>query len=89
MQMLRFYYSVDLSVTADAVFGAYSEAFAELAEDNCSMRNDEIPSYNIVPVAGSGRSACTNDIMTCELLASNVSSAKSKPSLHTHPNFSL
>jgi diphthine-ammonia ligase len=75
MQMLRFYYSVDLSMAADALRGAFSEAFAELAEDNSSMRTDKIPFYNIVPVAGSGRSACTNDIMTCELLASNISSA--------------
>lgn len=75
MQMLRFYYSVDLSVAADALSGAFSEAFAELTEDNCSMRTDKIPFYNIVPVAGSGRSACRNDVMTCELLASNVSSA--------------
>lgn len=76
--MLRLYYSVDLAVAADAVSGAFSEALAELAQDNPSMRTD-VPFYNVVPVAGAGRSACANDIMTCELLASNVSSAKSIP----------
>ncbi|OEL18357.1 Diphthine--ammonia ligase [Dichanthelium oligosanthes] len=80
--MLRFYYSVDHSVAADAMSCAFSEAFAELAEDNSSLRTDEAPFYNIVPVSGSGCSACTNDIITCELLAS-------KPSLHTQPNCSL
>lgn len=76
--MLRLYYSVDLAVAADAVSGAFSEALAELAQDNPSMRTD-VPFYNVVPVAGAGRSACANDIMACELLASNVSSAKSIP----------
>ncbi|CAL4967572.1 unnamed protein product [Urochloa decumbens] len=68
--MLRFYYSVDHSVAADAMSCAFSEAFAELAEDNSSLRIDDAPLYNIVPVSGSGRSACTNNIITCELLAS-------------------
>lgn len=87
--MLRFYYSVDHSVDAAAMSQAISEALTELAEDDSSFRTDEAPFYNIVPVVGSGRSACTNDIITCELLASKVWSGKSKPSLHTHPNCSL
>ncbi|CAN6252872.1 unnamed protein product [Urochloa humidicola] len=68
--MLRFYYSVDHSVAADSMSRAFSEAFAELAEDNSSLSTDDAPFYNIVPVSGSGRSACTNNIITCELLAS-------------------
>ncbi|CAN6274024.1 unnamed protein product [Urochloa humidicola] len=68
--MLRFYYSVDHSVAADAMSRAFSEAFAELAEDKSSLRTDDASLYNIVPVSGSGHSACTNNIITCELLAS-------------------
>jgi len=68
--MLRFYYSVEHSVAAAAMSRAFPEAFTELAEDNSSLRTDEAPCYNIVPVSGSGSSACTNNIITCELLAS-------------------
>jgi len=68
--MLRFYYSVEHSVAADALSRAFSEAFTELAEDNSFLRTDEAPCYSIVPVSGSGCSACTNNIITCELLAS-------------------
>ncbi|KAJ1281554.1 hypothetical protein BS78_04G314100 [Paspalum vaginatum] len=77
--MLRFYYSVDHSVAADAMFRAFSKAFTELMEDHSSLTTGEAPVYNIVPVAGSGRSACTADIITCELLASKISSETSKP----------
>jgi diphthine-ammonia ligase len=67
--MLRFYYSVDNnSVAADAMSRAFSEAFAELA----GVKTDESPFYNIVPVSGSGCSACTYDVITCELLASKT-----------------
>ncbi|KAF8691690.1 hypothetical protein HU200_040076 [Digitaria exilis] len=79
IMMLRFYYSVGHSVAADALSLAFLEAFAELAEDNNFSRIDETPVYNIVPVSGSGGSACMNDIITCELLAS-------KTSLDMHPN---
>jgi len=68
--MLRFYYSVEHSVAADALSRAFSEAFTELAEDNSFLRTDEAPCYSSVPVSGSGCSACTNNIITCELLAS-------------------
>ncbi|KAL6911327.1 hypothetical protein ACP4OV_000132 [Aristida adscensionis] len=70
--MLRVYYSAEHSVSADAMVHAFSEAFSELAEGTCSTRTDVIPFYNIVPVSGSGRSACMKDILTCELLASKV-----------------
>jgi diphthine-ammonia ligase len=59
-------------VVVDTVLRAFSEAFVELAEADSSLRTDGAPFYNIVPVSGSGRSACMNDILTCELLASKV-----------------
>ncbi|PAN08841.1 hypothetical protein PAHAL_1G440100 [Panicum hallii] len=61
--MLRFYYSVENSVAADAMSRAFSEAFTELAEDNSSLRTDESPCYNIVPVSAKMRllACCYND----------------------------
>ncbi|GJM87298.1 hypothetical protein PR202_ga03238 [Eleusine coracana subsp. coracana] len=55
--MLRFYYSVEHPLAADTLSRAFSEAFTELAEADCSLRIDEFPFYSIVPVSGSGRSA--------------------------------
>ncbi|XP_062221614.1 diphthine--ammonia ligase isoform X2 [Phragmites australis] len=72
IKMLRFYYSVEHSVAADVMSHAFSVAFTVLAENNSSLQIDGVPPYNIVPVSGSGRSACMNDILTFELLASIV-----------------
>lgn len=70
--MLRFYYSVKHAVAADAMSRAFSEAFAELAGADGSLRTDGAPVFNLVPVSGSGRSASMDDVITCELLASKA-----------------
>lgn len=70
VKMLRFYYSVEHSVAADAMSRVFSEAFAELAKADGPLRTDGAPVFNVIPVSRSGRSASMDDIVTCELLAS-------------------
>uniref|UniRef100_A0A0D9VMG2 Diphthine--ammonia ligase n=1 Tax=Leersia perrieri TaxID=77586 RepID=A0A0D9VMG2_9ORYZ len=73
LTMLRFYYSIEHSVTMDVMSRAFSEAFAELEEGGVgSCTTNGPPIFNIVPVSASGCSTSMSDIISCELLASKV-----------------
>lgn len=50
----------------------FSEAFSDLAQVDESIKFGNEPLFNLVPVVGSGQSASTDDLITCELLASKL-----------------
>ena len=72
MQILRFYYPTRLLLRADVMDCVFSEAFLDLAQVDKNIKLGKEPSFNLVPVIGSGQSSSTDDLITCELLASKL-----------------
>ncbi|XP_008810325.1 diphthine--ammonia ligase isoform X2 [Phoenix dactylifera] len=66
---LRFYYATNIPIATEVLADIFSGVFTEFAEVNKCIDISKEPIFNLVPVIGSGRSACTDNIISCELFA--------------------
>ncbi|KAL5998732.1 hypothetical protein ACLOJK_009677 [Asimina triloba] len=69
---LRIYFATSLCLAANLLSLAFTEAFEEFAEMNQRIELSNEPFFNLIPVLGSGRSALTSELITCELFASKL-----------------
>ncbi|KAM6577120.1 hypothetical protein CsatB_028957 [Cannabis sativa] len=67
---LRLYFPTSLHVPLEKLSFVFANAFTELAAMDQTLKIDNEPIFNLVPVVGAGNSATSmDDIFTCELMA--------------------
>ncbi|KAJ8442254.1 hypothetical protein Cgig2_005194 [Carnegiea gigantea] len=71
---MRIYFQTVVMGQMERLSLIFSKAFQEFSEINPDFRSSHEPTFNLIPVLGSGRSATSMDaVLTCELLAQKAS----------------